>query len=296
MANTEVEFVETDSDTGELPDEWEEIYYAEQHIEVAGSDFTLVKALYEHVPLSIKVAVYPDEKVPLNDNPTHRIKLIQPLYNRIGNRVYIEKANEIESVIATITPYYNPDGEYESENNEFGIMSDYVKFATTIEGRFDWEVFSDSTLSKVKTLKQYPLDYSYLIDTHERPSTAADIEEHESGLLPQPIDGEIYVCEDHDGSNTVCLRGGSINDIKDVHSHFDIQDVDLSDLDVGTELAHVKLRIENPYGPYSGDWRYKIEAKNFTDAGRRIQTLSYRVKKRIVDTLHSEASRLGVIS
>jgi len=277
MSENTPNFVESHSHSGKLPEGWHEAYYAERDFTHDNETYQLVKALYEHVPTALKVAVYPYESMPIGGKPTHRVKLVLPLYDRIGVYMFEHKATEIEWVLSSIIPCYDPEEQCDSDTDLFGTKSDYIRYHPTIEADFEWGRYPQNALSSLKTLKQYPLDYSFLLENYEGVNTAIWIEQLYPGLISQPIQSRIVIGENTSGEMEIQFADGSnIDNVVNLRSRIKRSKLNLTDYATGTVLAHVKLIIEQPeYGAI------RIEDITFTEAGRDLMPLTTRVRQKV---------------
>jgi len=282
------DFGESTTKASDLPDGWVEVYHSRRNLTHGNETYELVKALYEHVPTALKVAVYPEESIQIEGKPTHQIISIIPLYEHIGLYVYSDKTEEINQHLSSTIPYYNPNNQYDPQENINGRKSEWIKYRWIIEPEFkQWDKYPKSALLSLKTQNQYPLDYSYLLENYEGTHTAVRIEQTYPGLISQPIQSQIVIGENTNSEKEIQFEDGSdIDGIVNLKSYIKRSKINPANFDKGTVLANVTLTIRDSL-PDHPDFRsdsygvVKVENITYTDIGENIMPFTTQIKRKL---------------
>lgn len=266
----------------ELTGEWCEIGVAERNTELFGNQRRFVTAVYEHVPSAVKIVVQPvTDDIKVNDNPEHEITVIEPLYESMRNTAFIDVVAEIEPVLAELTPKY-PEEQARNASEQMVLSSnEFVTVSWAGEAEFDWRDIPSVVQARVETLRQYPLDYTPVLDNPE-PVTAVHLERKHPGIISEPIETEIVVEETESGELDVALKGGALRDVIQQERFWRASRVDVALFEAGTVLARVELSIDlrnRGWGEYSGV--YRVESVEFTVAGTVMMPPGKRVTRKM---------------
>jgi|AntDeeMetagen285_2_1112576.scaffolds.fasta_scaffold09258_1 hypothetical protein len=269
-----VQFTESEAYPNELPEGWEEVYYAEGQLSMNGGPFKLVKAIYEHIPTGTKIAITPSPDVTLGETPQHSIAEIVPLKHRSGTAAFNPLFKEMRGIIASIIPNFDPINEDSPIYDTLKHTDQELDLIIKSQSEYDWGQFADHTINRLKTQDKESLEYA--IKNCKNLHSLSRINDNYPDTISTPIKTEIIV-DEINGQKQIRLDGGRIERISNYHHHIVPEGADFSTLEVGDTLAYVELtfdqrsRYEKQKLKNAGE--YLIQSIEFTEAGAGLHSV-----------------------